>query len=79
MADADRHMLSYWIKEKGIEEAFKTYYPELARTDPIINQALAAKALAEKALMARVEELEEEAEPCAKCEQWACDCRAEEV
>lgn len=78
MADQEHHMIRYWINKKGIEEAFRTYYPDLARRDPVIHQALTMRELAEKALMARVDELEAEApgpqdEPCSGCGSWCCN------
>ena len=78
MADCAPHMIRYWIQEKGLDEAFKSYYPDLAKRDHIINQALAMREMAEKALLARVDELEAAAEPCAQCGEWECGCTGKE-
>lgn len=37
--DEPLHMLAYWLEDKGIEECFKEYYPNLAQT-PIIRPQL---------------------------------------
>ena len=55
--DSELHMLRYWIEDKGIERALADYYPNLAKSDEEIRQALAAMRNAKRALMCRVQEI----------------------
>jgi hypothetical protein len=55
--DLPIHTLKYWMEDKGIVETFHTYFPNLARTDPIIRRCLLDIKIATSALNLRVEEL----------------------
>ncbi|CAK24990.1 hypothetical protein [Pseudomonas phage LKA1] len=54
--DQPIHMLRYWINDKGIER-LSEYYPKLTKNDAEIRAALEHRALAERALLSRVDEL----------------------
>jgi hypothetical protein len=60
--DAENHMITYWMEDKGIEDCFETYYPNLVKTDPILsvafNQYMAAKFTIEQ----RAKQIKEEAD-----------------
>lgn len=61
MTDENLSMLAYWVEDKGLETAFRDYYPELAQSDLTINQALRDLHAAKSILLTRVRELTERA------------------
>lgn len=53
------HMAKYWIEDKGLVPALVDYMP-LTSQDPAIASAMVQRANAERAIMARIEELQDE-------------------
>lgn len=60
--DSDLSSLSYWIEDKGIETAFEDYYPNLAKSDPIIKAALGQYKMAVLAIKTRATQITQEAQ-----------------
>lgn len=50
------HMAKYWIDDKGLAAALSDYLP-LTSKDPAIAAAMVQRANAERAILARIEEL----------------------
>lgn len=59
--DCDLSSLSYWIEDKGINEAFAEYYPNLAQSDPILREALASRKFHTAVIKLRTKQLEQQA------------------
>ena len=54
------HMLSYWIKDKGIDTAFNDYYPHLLKQDKEIKDWYAGYKMFKNLLLQKAEEMEGE-------------------
>lgn len=52
-------MFNYWVEKKGLEYALEHFTPDIA-DDPAVRAALTQMQNAERALLARVEELKEQ-------------------
>lgn len=55
-------MVQFWIDKKGLDEAIDEYYPDTLAKDPAIAAARLQMKNAERAIMARIDELQDEAE-----------------
>ena len=58
------HMAQYWIDKKGLETAITDYYPDTLAKDPSIAAALTQIKNAERAILARIKELQSESPDC---------------
>jgi hypothetical protein len=56
------HMIQYWVNKKGLLEAIEDYYPETLAKDPAIISAIHQLQNAERAINARIAEIQEAAE-----------------
>lgn len=56
------HMVQFWIDRKGLDEAIDDYYPDTLAKDPAIVAARIQMKNAERAVMARIAEMQDEAE-----------------
>lgn len=51
------HMFKAWVESKGLEETLKDYYPDTLKKDPEIAAAYIAYKNAQRAILHRMEEL----------------------
>ncbi|AEI71022.1 hypothetical protein [EBPR siphovirus 2] len=62
MADQPLHMWSYWADKYGPVEAFRDYYPDTARKNPVISYSLQMLSVATIAIEAEMTRLLKENE-----------------
>jgi hypothetical protein len=55
-------MVQYWIDKKGLDEALNDYYPDTLAKDPAIAAARIQMKNGERAIMARIKEMQDESE-----------------